>query len=142
MHFSTLYLMKNEELDNVSLGEIERDFSERFCYCCGRTHPRYRYWCDWFQIGGRWAEPIIAKRGLIGNRSWCNENDKRISKYHFTVAEIQDITKPIDSNNVYAIATKSRVYVCDENPEEFNKLLNRINNKEIKGVIAWIDCHD
>ena len=142
MHFTTLYLMKNEELDNISLGEIERDFSDRFCYCCGETRPRYRYWCDWFQIGGRWAEPIVAKRGLIGERSWCNEKEKRISKNNFAVAEIKDITKPIESDIVYAIATKTRVYSEDEYPEEYSKLLDKINKKLIKGVIAFIDCHD
>ena len=142
MHFSTLYLMRNEELDNIGLGEIERDFSERFCYCCGETHPRYRYWCDWFQIGGRWAEPIVAKKGLTGERSWCNSGDKRISKNNFAVAEIKDITEPLQAENIYAIATKSRVYSEDEYPDEYHDLLDKINNKKIKGVVAFIDCHD
>ena len=140
MHFTTLYLLKGEELDNINASIIEEDFCERFCYCCGETTPKYEWWCDWFQIGGRWAEPIIAKRGLLGNRSWCNENDKRVSKQHFAIAEIKDIIEPLNDNIIYAIATKSRIY--REGEEKYHTLLKKINNKEIKGVVAFIDCHD
>ena len=140
MHFTTLYLMKNEELDNTSLSSIENDFGKRFCYCCGETVPMYQYWCDWFQIGGRWAEPIVAKRGFLGDRSWCNKEDKRISKKNFAVAEIKDILEPLDESMIYAIATKSRIYYS--NDEKFKALLIKINSKQIKGVVAFIDCHD
>lgn len=140
MHFTTLYLMRGEELDNISEDYIESDFGQRFCYCCGETHPMYQYWCDWFQIGGRWAEPIVAKRGLLGSRSFCNRDEKRVSKNNYAIAEIKDITKPLDESIIYAIATRSRIYTSDD--EKYHILLKKINTKQIKGVIAFIDCHD
>lgn len=140
MHFTTLYLLKGEELDNIGLWMIERDFSERFCYCCGETTPKYQWWCDWFQIGGRWAEPIVAKRGYLGDRSWCNKDEKRVSSNHFAVAEIKDILEPLDSTYIYAIATKSRIYTSED--PKYAELLAKINNKQINGVVAFIDCHD
>ena len=138
MHFTTLYILKNEELDNVNLSTIEEDFSERFCYCCGETRPRYRWWCDWFQIGGRWCDMLRASKGIKGKRSWCNEDEKD-QKGHFSVAEIKDLKGKIELENIYAVATKSRIY---EGDEEIQKWLDKINNKTFKGVVALIDCHD
>lgn len=152
MHFTTLYLLKGEELENVSLGEIEEDFSIRFCYCCGEQTPKYEWWCDWFQIGGRWTDILKAKKGIYGERSWCN-TDKKTKKGSYSVVEIKDLTEDIDENEIYAIATKSRIYTNPENGygsnegntsnrDMFHKLLNQINNKQINGVVALIDCHD
>ena len=141
MHFSTLFLLKNKTLDNICFSEIEKDFAKRFCYCCGETTPKYRNWCDWFQIGGRWCDILEAKRGLVGERSWCNENEKRLPDT-FSVVEIEDLTKKIDIESIYAIATKSRIYEYNYEKEKFQSLLDKINNKKIKGVIALIDCHD
>ena len=140
--------MTNEELDNVSKTIIENDFGERFCYCCGETKPRYEYWCDWFQIGGRWCDLLKAKRGYVGERSWANEKDKQ-NKNSYSVVEIKDLTAPLPRSNIYAVATKSRIYTKDNiwqngeaNPTKFKRLLDKIDNKQIKGVIALIDCHD
>lgn len=141
MHFTTLFLLENETLDNISFSEIEEDFANRFCYCCGETTPKYRNWCDSFQIGGRWCDILEAKRGLVGKRSWCNENEKRLPDT-FSVVEIEDLTKKIDIESIYAIATKSRIYEYNCEKEKFQSLLDKINNKKIKGVIALIDCHD
>ena len=139
MHFTTLYLLKGEELDNLNASIIEADFGMRYCYCCGETRPMYQWWCDWFQIGGRWAEPIIAKKGLLGERSFFNREEKRLPD-HYAIAEIKDITAPLDENCIYAIATKSRIY--QKGDKKFDTLLSKINNKTINGVVAFIDCHD
>lgn len=150
MHFSTIYLLKDEELDDLSLSDIEEDFCERFCYCCGETRPRYQYWCDWFQIGGRWNEMFKAVRGFEAQRSLFTVGEPKLEN-HFAVVEIKDLQEPIDKENVYAIATRSRIYTHNDywggtesnvNESKFNELLDKINNKKIKGVIAWIDCHD
>lgn len=148
MHFTTLYLLKGAKLEDLSIGEIERDFGDRYCYCCGETRPRYRYWCDWFQIGGRWCDIIKAKKGLVGERSWCNKDEEQ-NKGHFSIVDIQDLEEPIDSESIYAIATKSKIYQSSDdwtggipNKDKFNELLNKINNKLINGVVVLIDCHD
>ena len=149
MHFTTLFVLKNEKLENVSYVEIAEMFSERFCYNCGETRPKYRYWCDWFQIGGRWGDFFKAKKGIKGERSWTNENEPD-KKGRFAIVEIADLEKEIKEDCVYAIATKSRIYkktsdwTGEETPDakKFDKLLSDINNKKIKGVIAFIDCHD
>jgi len=141
MHFSTLFILKNETLENISKSEIDDLFSDRFCYCCGESRPKYRYWCDWFQVGGRWGELFVAKKGLIGDRSWCNEKDP-VEKDHYAICEIKDLTEPIDKDCIYAVATKSRIYEAESHREKFDKLIDQINRKEINGVIALIDCHD
>ena len=133
--------MKGEELDNICEEYIEDDFSKRFCYCCGATTPKYKYWCDWFQIGGRWPDIIKAKKGIHCGRGWSNDNAP-IKKGEFSVAEIKDLTKPIKKEEIYAIATKSRIYHSEYNEEKFNRLLAKINNKQINGIVALIDCHD
>jgi hypothetical protein len=139
MHFTTLYLLKGEELDNIGLSEIEEDFGDRFCYCCGETRPRYRYWCDWFQIGGRWCDLLLAKRGIVGSRAWGNKDDEAMPN-RYSIVEIKDLEEDINDEFIYAVATKSRIFM--DGDEEYHKLLKKINNKEIKGVIALIDCHD
>jgi len=151
MHFTTLYLLQNEELENISTGLIEEDFAERFCYSCGETTPRYRYWCDWFKIGGRWVDIIQAKKGIKGTPSWGYSEAElekiRKSKTHFSIVNIKDITRKIKKENIYSIATKSRIYcgedyASDYEKAKYDKLLEKINNKSIDGVIALIDCHD
>ena len=143
MHFTTLYLLKGETLDNVSLSSIEQDFSDRFCYCYGETRPKYRYWCDWFQIGGRWCDMIQAKRGIVGKRSWANKDDEP-NKDHYSIVEVKDMEGEIgiDINSIYAIATKSRIFETDIYPDKVKKIIQDINEKKFKGVIAFIDCHD
>ena len=139
MHFTTLYLLKGEELDNVSTSTIEEDFYERFCYGCGENVPKYQYWCDWFQIGGRWCDILKAKKGLVGERSFCNKDEKQL-KNHFSIAEIKDLTGDLDTNYIYAVATRSRIY--HSGSDKYADLIKKINNKQIKGVVALIDCHD
>ena len=147
MHFTTLFILKNETLEDISSWDIEQEFGKRFCYCCGESTPKYRYWCDWFQIGGRWADILKASKGIHGERSWGNDEKER--KGFYSIVEVKDLTEEIDKNEIYAIATKSRIYQkSDEwtggepNKEKFTKLLNDINSKKFKGVIALIDCHD
>ena len=148
MHFTTLFILKGEKLENISLQEVENLFCERFCYCCGETKPKYQYWCDWFQIGGRWGDFLPSKRGILGDRSWSNESDPRQKDRH-AICEIKDLTEPLDRDYIYSVATKSKIYLKNSewhygnvDKEKFNKLLDDIDNKKFDGVIALIDCHD
>ena len=148
MHFTTLFILKNETLENISKSEIEDLFSDRFCYCCGESRPMYRYWCDWFQIGGRWSDMLKAKKGIHCERGWSNDNAPVVDG-EFAICEIKDLTEPINRDYIYAVATKSRIYQKSNdwtggnaNPEKFEKLLDQIDNKQFNGVIALIDCHD
>ena len=150
MHFTTLFILKGEELEDLSFGEIEQMFKDRYCYCCGETRPMYQYWCDWFQIGGRWCDILKAKKGMTCTRGYPNEGEP-IRKGYFSVVNIQDLEEPINADNIYAVATKSRIYQKSNDwggtkngvdQDKYTKLLNDINNKKFKGVIALIDCHD
>ena len=148
MHFTTLFILKGEKLENLSMNEIENMFCERYCYCCGETHPKYQYWCDWFQIGGRWSDILKAKKGIKGSKSWCNQDEKS-PKNLYSVVQIKDLTNKLPRDNIYAVATKSRIYLeendwqnGDVDPHKFHQLLDQIDYKEFDGVIALIDCHD
>lgn len=139
MHYVTLFLLKGETLDTVGSDDIYDIFYDNFCY--GDKRPRYEYWCDWFQIGGRWCDMFNAKKGIKGERSWTNEgNDDKPN--HFSIAEINDLDEKIDIEHIYAIATKSRICSKDFDSNKLEKLINQINDKRIKGVIAIIDCHN
>lgn len=150
MHFTTLFILKGVELEDISQSEIEEMFSDRYCYCCGETTPKYDYWCDWFQIGGRWCDMLKAKKGIHCTRGYPNEGEPVIEG-QFSVANIEDLEEPIDSNYIYAIATKSRIYQSNNEwggnegnvaKDKYLELLEKINKKQIKGVVALIDCHD
>ncbi len=140
MHFSTIYLMRNEELDNVNNDGIIEDFYKRFCYGCGENTPKYEYFCDWFALGGRWLDILNASKGYKGETSWTNKDNEPSNDEHYSVCEIKDLISEINENSVYAIATKSKIYRQEEN--KFKELLDKINTKKIKGVIALMDCHD
>ena len=150
MHFTTLFVLKGEDLDNLNQSIIEDMFCESFCYCCGENTPKYEYWCDWFQIGGRWCDMLKAKKGIHCTRGYPNEGEP-VVEGKFSVVNIEDLEEPIDKSYIYAIATKSRIYQSNNdwggnekgvNLDKFTKLLNDINNKAFKGVVALIDCHD
>ena len=149
MHFTTLFILKGEKLEDLSTNEIEEMFCERYCYCCGETTPKYRYWCDWFQIGGRWCDTLKAKNGIHCERGWSNDNAP-IVKGKYAIAQISDLTAPIDRTCIYSVATKSRIYQKNDDwqtggevsQNKFDKLLDDIDNKKFDGVIALIDCHD
>ncbi len=146
MHFTTLFVLKNETLENISRSEIEDMFAERFCYCCGETKPKYHYYCDWFQLGGRWSDILKAKKGIRCEKCWSNDYAKD-EKDMFSIVEIKDLIDELPKDRIYAVATKSRIYEHSDgfyfiNPEKFDKFINDINNKKFNGVIALIDCHD
>lgn len=139
MHFSTLYLLKDEELENTSLQKIELDFGMRFCYACGETTPKYRHWCDCFQIGGRWNDRLIAETGIRGVPSFLT-NDAYPIPNGFSICEIKDLIVPVNPESIYAIALKSKIIPYTD--ERMSYYLYKINNKLIKGVVALVDCHD
>ena len=139
MHFTTLFILKGEKLENISLKYIEDLFCDRFCYCCGETTPKYEWWCDWFQVGGRWCDILVANKGIVGERSWCNQEEEQ-EPNHFSIVEIKDLKEPINEDSIYAVATKSRIY--QDGDEKYHSLIEQINSKQFDGVIALIDCHD
>ena len=149
MHFTTLFILKGEELEDLSLSYIEEMFCDRYCYCCGETTPKYQYWCDWFQIGGRWCDLLKAKKGLHGEVSWMDK-DYKPQDGLYSAVNIRDLTEPIDRDSIYAVATLSRIYQEDSgwqvggnvNKTKFHKLLDDIDNKKFDGVVVLIDCHD
>jgi len=148
MHFTTLFILKNEELENLSLQDIEEMFSDRYCYNCGETKPKYLNWCDWFQIGGRWCDILKAKHGIHCERGWSNDNAP-IKDNEFSIVQINDLTEKLPRESIYSVATKSRMYLKKDswqsgevNLEKFNQLLDDIDNKKFNGVVALIDCHD
>ena len=135
MHFTTLFVLKGEKLEDLSSQEIEKIFSERFCCNCGETRPKYQNWCDWFAIGGRWENPLKAKKGVP-----CES--AQIVKDEFAIVDIDDLTEKLPRNLIFSVATKSRIYQEKTNLSKYNELLDKIDNKQINGVIAFIDCHD
>ena len=148
MHFTTLFVLKNKTLEDLSHYDIEDMFSDRFCYYYGETTPKYKRWCDWFQIGGRWCDILKAKKGIHCERRWSNDNVP-VVEGEYSIVNIHDLTEPLPRDEIYSVATKSKIILknydwnygnVDE--EKFNQLLDDIDNKKFKGIIALIDCHD
>ena len=150
MHFTTLFILKGEKPEDLSVSEIEDIFGDRFCYSCGATTPKYEYWCDWFQIGGRWCDILKARKGIHCERSWSNDNAP-IEEGMYSIVNIEDLEEDIPEHMIYAVATKSRIYQKSNDwggseegvdKDKFTKLIRDINAKKFNGVIALIDCHD
>ena len=149
MHFTTLFVLKNAKLEELTPQMIEELFCERYCYCNGETSPKYLWWCDWFQIGGRWSDILTAKNGVKGERSWANK-DEDDEEGKFSIVNIEDLTEPLPRQLIYSVATKSRIYTNENgwqvgainDEDKYNQMLDDIDNKKYKGVIALIDCHD
>lgn len=140
MHFTTLFILEGRKLgEDISYGRIEETFSEKYCYCCGETETEIMDWCDWFLIGGRWndAEVIKATKGIRGE----NGIGEGYTDKGYSIANIEDITE-INEDLIYSVATEDELFVKEENEEAFNELIRKVRNKEIKGVVALIDCHD
>lgn len=148
MHFTTLFVLKGEKLEDINDFSVSNDFGDRFCYFCGETKPRYKDWCDWFEIGGRWCDILKAKRGIHCRRGWSNNNSKVVDG-EFSIAQIKDLTEPLDRDLIYSVATRSRVFMKNGawqygkvEREKYEKLLDDIDAKRFDGVIALMDCHD
>lgn len=141
MHFTCLYLLKGKNLEDLSRREIEYDFQERFCDCCGETRPMYKVVCDWFKIGGRWNDELSATEGIKGEPSWMMGDEYTSPEGKYSIVEIKDLTEAIDRNEIYMIAQKSIIYYSDSDEGKVTEILDKINQKKIKGVIALIDCH-
>lgn len=138
MHFTVLYLMKGK-MKNITERKIENSFGKRYCDGCGEQEPTCMYVCDWFMIGGRWndTEILPTKIGKSG-RNGVGENYREPK---VQVCEIKDLTGPINTEFLYALADESGTYYESTEPE-FNEVIEEINSKKIKGVVAVIDCHD
>ena len=148
MHFTTLFILKGEKLEDLSQNEIEELFSERFCYNCGETKPKYLMWCDWFQTGGRWPDIIKAKKGIHCERGWSNDNAP-IIEGEYSIVNIEDLTEPLPRDLIYSVATKSKLVMksdawrCGEvNEEKFDKILEDIKNNRNEMFNTKIDKDD
>ena len=148
MHFTILYIMENEKLENISCWSVEDEFRDRFCYCLGETDPPTPI-CDWFSIGGRWEDNMIAIKGIKASGSRADEPKEGPGKRskRFSIVEIKNLIKPIKKEEIYGVAFRdSEECISPDNNENAEQIisewLNKINNKEIKGCVALIDCHD
>ncbi len=142
MHFTVLYVKEDTKLEDISLDFVEQEFGDAFCDCCGEREPEISGVCDWFQIGGRWCDALKATRGIKGDPSWCCSPTAEIDA--FSISEIADLddsflTTKLE-NLVYAIATPE-MYVEHYDKDIFKEMLDKIITKQIKGVVALVDCH-
>ena len=145
MHFTVLYFKEGLKLEDTSLEEIEEDFGEAYCYCCGEREADVMDVCDWFQIGGRWCdilEVVDGAKGITGDPSWCIK-DHEVKTNKVSACEVKDLASSFEEvaeKNIYAVATETNYFENWE--DEFKDLLTKIKNKEVNGVITLIDCHD
>ena len=139
MHCSVLYLVKNQRIEDLSLCQVEDDFSEAYCDCCGVHTPKYRWFCDWFVIGGRWADILEARRGISVENPGPGYDVETSVTGKYSVIDSRDMVGPIKGEQFFAIATKSRIYT--ERDEQFKNLLNKINENKFDGCLVVLDCH-
>lgn len=145
MHFTVLYFKENVKLEDTDLEQIEEEFANNYCYCCGETIPEIQSVCDWFQIGGRWCdilEVVDGAAGVTGDPSWCNI-DYEAETNKVSICEVKDLA-PSFSNvvekQIYAVATETEYF--EKGELKYTELLTKILNKEVNGVVTLIDCHD
>lgn len=163
MHFTVLYFRENktlEDLDDNYLSELEEEFGrkyldpdfERFIYDEETDdyveNPDYddsklvSPICDWFQVGGRWADQLKASSGLKGERSWCNCNQETPEGY-YTIVEVKDLDDEFlqtIENMIWAVVTETTYFEVGESG--YNEFMRRLKSKELVGVVSLIDCHN
>lgn len=139
MHCSVLYLVKNQRIEHLSLCQVEDDFADAYCDGCGEHTPKYSWFCDWFVIGGRWADILEARRGISVETPGPKYGVETSVTGRYSVIDSRDMVGPIKGELFYAIATKSRIYTSED--EQFRKLLNKINENEFDGCLVVLDCH-
>ena len=149
MHFTVLYFKENTTLEDLesSYSDVSdfltEDFGTKYCDCCGETEPEVSDICDWFQIGGRWCDALKATKGYSGSLSWSNVGQPE-KKGQYSIVNSTDLDEDFLQNTVesgfYGVATESDYF--EEDDPRFKEFMTKLKNKEIKGVIVLIDCHD
>lgn len=164
MHWTVLYFKENYTLDDLGNNYIDwlaEDFGDRYLQdeCGGYVYDEeLDDWvedenyelpddyvdgiCDWFQIGGRWVDRIKASRGLYGEPSWCNCNEKPREGF-YTIVEIKDIDDEFLQSIekiAYGVATESQYFEGDYDPD-YKEFMRKIKNRELTGIITLVDCH-
>lgn len=146
MHYRVLYIMPNESLDDISLSRIEEEFDNKYCYDCGEGEGEIMDFCDWFQIGGRFENYLLAEKGKKAPAYYEDGEDEEEADERkdnkFDVVEIKDLLWPLKSDSFYAVATPSGIIEVEGNEATAQELLDKVNNNIIKGCVAIIDCHD
>ena len=164
MHWTVLYFKENTKLEDLGedyINYLVEDFANKYLQdedAGMRFDEELEEWvedddyetpdgyvegiCDWFQVGGRWADRIKATKGLKGERSWCNV-DQETPTDCYTVVEVKDIDDEFlqtIEKLFYGIATESK-YCEGENDSDYKAFMTKLKNKELTGVITLIDCH-
>lgn len=149
MHFTVLYFKENTTLEELESSYsdvadfLTEDFGTKYCDCCGETEPEVSDICDWFQIGGRWCDALKATKGYSGSLSWCNVGQPE-KEGQYSIVNSTDLDEDFLQNNLergfYGVATESDYF--EEYDPEFKDFMTKLKNKEIKGVVVLIDCHD
>jgi hypothetical protein len=162
MHFTVLYFRENktlEDLDVNYLSELEEEFGRKYL----DVEDRFIYdeetddyienpdcddselvspICDWFQVGGRWADQIKASRGLRGERSWCN-CDQETPEGYYTIVEVKDLDDEFlqtIEKMVWGVGTETTYF--EEGESDYNEFMRQLKSKELVGVVSLIDCHN
>jgi len=139
MHCSVLYLVKKQRIEDLSLSQVEEDFSYAYCDCCGTNTPKYNWFCDWFVVGGRWADILEARRGISLEKPELAYEVATSDEGRYSAIDSRDMVGPIKGERFFAIATKSRIYT--EKDEQFKTLINKINENKFDGCLVVLDCH-
>ena len=164
MHWTVLYFKENTKLEDLGedyINYLVEDFANKYLQdedAGMRFDEELEEWvedddyetpdgyvegiCDWFQVGGRWADHIKATRGLKGERSWCNV-DQETPDDCYTVVEVKDIDDEFlqtIEKLFYGIATESK-YCEGDNDPGYKDFMTKLKNKELTGVITLVDCH-
>ena len=152
MHFTVLYVMENQSLDQLKnrfgeegvINKIYNEFGTLYCDGCGEWEPENFYICDWFQIGGRWLDLLPAKKGITGEGSFMRYASS--TNGNCSICDIEDLDENFDfEKTIYGVATDTDYYETnwrdDSLTDDMKEWFNKIRTKQIKGVVALIDCH-
>jgi len=149
MHYYTLLYLsdyKIEDINDFVLESILDDFGDAFSDSLGERTPTVYDYCDWFEVGGRWAGALKATKGIALSAQWAHGYDEDEKLYNnecngCNVEDVEEFHYPAT-----LVINNQMIFQHDDNDyygqnADYREWADKIKSKKIKGVLIVLDCH-
>lgn len=142
MHDDVILFMRGMKIEDATDWAVERlfeDFGDNFCTSLGEKEPKVRRLADWFEMGGRFAGGLKAKRGIALSCRWAHgyDEDERLIGGECNGCEVADLLEDISPDSI--VVDNEVAY--DFGSQEYDAIIAEINSKKADGVLFVLDCH-